>query len=324
MHIDFAPLESMTDDIYRRIHCAHFPGADRYFIPFVTPTQHLSFTPKEKKALSPQNNQGLSAVPQVLTRDAALFLWAAREMGEMGYREVNLNLGCPAPTVTGKGRGSGMLRDPDALKKFLDDIFEKAPLPLSLKTRIGFDSLSEWPLLLDIFTAYPWKEVILHPRLRSEFYGGEAHRELLPEALSAFSMPLIYNGDLFSAREGQEMLQAHPALHGLMLGRGFIANPALAREMKGGAPLNIRELRAFHDELVQAYVDSYDPITALYRMKALMHYMACCFESPEKARKALHKAANLPAYLRAADQLFALPLCSSPSFYPDHTATKWR
>ena len=324
MRIDFAPLESMTDDIYRRIHHAHFPGADRYFIPFVTPTQHRCFTPKEKKALSPLSNQGISAIPQVLTRDADLFLWAAGEMGEMGYGEVNLNLGCPAPTVTGKGRGSGMLRDPDALKKFLDDIFEKAPLPLSLKTRIGFSELSEWPALMKIFSAYPWKEVILHFRLREEFYGGIAHRELLPEALSAFPMPVIYNGDVFTVKDGLALAENHPSLHGIMLGRGFIANPALAREMKGGEPLNAAELRAFHDELAETYVAAYDPTTALYRMKALMHYMACCFESPEKARKALHKAANLPAYLRAADQLFALPLCSAPAFYPDHTATKWR
>lgn len=317
MRIDFAPLEGITDDVYRRVHHDRFPGADRYFIPFVCPTQHRAFTPKELAMLSPERSRGMETVAQVLTRDAELFCWAAEEIGQMGYGEVNLNLGCPSATVTGKGRGSGMLKEPDALRRFLDAIFTNAPLPISLKTRVGFAGLEEWPALLEIFAGYPWKEVILHPRLRGEFYQGHAHRELLPHALSAFSMPLNYNGDVFTADDGQKLAQMHPTLQGIMLGRGFITNPALAREIKGGEKLTAKELRAFHDELVQAYVDRYDATVALYRMKALMNYMICCFEEPQKARKAIHKAMKLPAYLSAADALFALPLRDETAYYKE-------
>ena len=137
MTLYFAPLEGVTDAVFRRIHHECFPGVSKYFIPFISPTQNLAFTSRDWAAIAPENNIGVPAVPQLLAKDAALFLWAAQALCDMGYPEVNLNLGCPSGTVTAKGKGSGLLADVPALEQLLDGIFEKPPIPVSIKTRIG-------------------------------------------------------------------------------------------------------------------------------------------------------------------------------------------
>ena len=143
MNYYFAPMEGITDRIYRRLHQEYFPGVDRYYTPFFSPTVHRSLTPKERKELAPE--PGLNVIPQILTRNAEDFLWLTERCAEFGYEEVNLNLGCPSGTVTAKGKGSGMLQDPDALDSFLYEIYKRAALPVSIKTRIGFRDPEEFP-----------------------------------------------------------------------------------------------------------------------------------------------------------------------------------
>lgn len=155
MTLYFAPLEGVTDAVFRRIHHECFPGVSKYFIPFISPTQNLAFTSRDWAAIAPENNIGVPAVPQLLAKDASLFLWAAQALCDMGYPEVNLNLGCPSGTVTAKGKGSGLLADVPALERLLDGIFEKRPIPVSIKTRIGYAHVEEWDRLLDVFARYP-------------------------------------------------------------------------------------------------------------------------------------------------------------------------
>ena len=142
--IYFAPLEGVTDAVYRRVHHAHFTGIDKYFIPFISPTQNLVLTPRERSNVSPEANAGMYAVPQVLTKRADHFLWAEKQLAAMGYEEININLGCPSGTVTAKGKGAGMLEHPVDLELFLDEVFKKTKVRVSLKTRIGFSSPDEF------------------------------------------------------------------------------------------------------------------------------------------------------------------------------------
>ena len=229
MRIYFAPLEGVTDGIFRRAHCECFSGVEKYFIPFVSPSKHLSFTSREQRSVSPEENAGVPAVPQILTKDAECFDWMARALADVGWRELNLNLGCPSGTVTAKGKGSGMLRDRAALRAFLDEIFARPALKISVKTRIGFESPDEWPALMEIFADYPVAELIVHPRTRAEFYRGRPHRELLEQTLTMAKSPLAYNGDLFTAEDCRALQSAYPGLSALMLGRGLVSNPALAK-----------------------------------------------------------------------------------------------
>lgn len=304
MNIYFAPLEGVTDVIYRRVHRAHFSGITKYFIPFVCPTQYKSFPPREFRAILPENNRGVPVVPQILTKYADHFLWAASEMAEMGYTEVNLNLGCPSGTVTAKGKGSGMLREPENLRSFLDEIFEKCPIKISIKTRIGFASVDEWPALLDIFARYPMSEFIIHPRTRAEFYNGMPHEELICEVFDRTDVPIVYNGELRDVTDCRNMMTRCPKTAALMLGRGLISNPAMAQELTGGEKLTVETLRKFHDRLFEEYSADWPVKAIIGRMHEIMHYVSCSFADCDKARKAIRKASTLAAYETAVDRLF--------------------
>lgn len=313
MTVYFAPLEGLTDAVYRRVHASCFSGVDKYFIPFVSPTSNLSFNARELRAVAPENNQGINAVPQLLTRDASHFLWAAHALQDMGYGEVNLNLGCPSGTVTAKGKGSGFLRDPDGLRAFLDAIYAASPIPVSIKTRIGYESPEEWPALAAMFADYPVHETIIHPRTRVQMYKGMPYAECYAAAADKVRRP-VYNGDLFTADDCRACLAQHPATTALMLGRGLIANPALAQELHGGECLTHDMLRRFHDRLYQAYMERYPKNVVLGRMREAMKYISCCFEDAAKPCKALRKAQYLDGYLDAADRLLSLPLKDKPGY----------
>ena len=166
-------MEGITDSIYRQLHHKFFPGIHRYYTPFFSPTIHRSLTQKERRELQPASALDFAVVPQILTKNPEDFIWMAQQCQEAGYSEVNLNLGCPSGTVTAKGKGAGALRDLDSLDLFLDAVFRASPLPVSVKTRIGFSSSEEFPKLLDIFNRYPVRELIIHPRTRAAFYKGQ-------------------------------------------------------------------------------------------------------------------------------------------------------
>lgn len=315
MHTYFAPLEGVTDVIYRRTHAACFSGVDKYFIPFVSPTHHLVFTPKEKRSVAPAENTGFQAVPQILAKHPDQFLWAAGELADLGYKEVNLNLGCPSGTVTGKGKGAGMLRDLSALEKFLDEIFAHSPIPISLKTRIGFTSEDEWSSIWPLLSKYPASELIIHPRTRCQFYTGIPHEPSYAFAASSSKIPLVYNGDLFTPDDCIRLIQTYPTTAALMMGRGLLANPALAQELQGGAKLTRTALRAFHDRLFEGYMESHPANVTLIRMRVAMNHLACCFENPKKVLKAIRKAQNICAYLEAIERLFTeYEMCDRPCY----------
>lgn len=319
MTIYFAPLEGVTDVVYRRTHAACFSGVKKYFIPFVSPTHHLVFTPKEKRAISPMENAGFHAVPQILSKQADQFLWGAHELCELGYREVNLNLGCPSGTVTGKGKGSGMLRDLDTLQAFLDQIFARTPVSISIKTRIGFYSEEEWEQIWPLLSRYPASEFIIHPRTRVQFYKGSPFREAFAKAIQSCNRPLVYNGDLFTVDDCHQLVNEFPETNALMLGRGLLANPTLAQELHGGPKLTRESLRDFHDRLYDAYLQNDPKNVALIRMRVVMNHLACCFVDPKKALKSIRKAQNDAAYLLAVEKLFnEYDMCETPKYYgPD-------
>ena len=311
MDIRLAPMEGVTGAVHRRVHHRLFGGISRYYIPFITPSIHRVFTTRDLRDIDPKQNAGVPVIPQLLTRDAELFLWAANELQQLGYDEVNLNTGCPSGTVTAKGRGSGMLRDPDTLRTFLDAIFAACPLPISIKTRIGFETIEEWPVILSILKEYPFQEITIHPRTRSEFYKGDVHMDCFDAAVDC-SLPLVFNGNLFTREDCMALQARHPDLP-MMIGRGLIANPALARELCGGAQASDAELRDYHDALLDEYCREYPADQAHSRMREHMKYLSCCFDGAEKALKAIRKSTP-KTYPAAIAQLFSLPLSDTPGY----------
>ena len=310
----FAPLEGITDAIYRRVHHEHFSGVAKYFIPFVSPTQNLTFNHRELHAIDPALNAGIPAVPQLLTKDAEHFRWATQALADMGYTEVNLNIGCPSGTVTAKNKGSGMLREPDLLRAFLDGIFADNALPISVKTRIGFYEPDEWPALLDILKDYPMHELIIHPRTRTMFYKGDVVMDAYALAAETVKCPLVFNGNIFSAEDVERLLAQFPSTAAIMMGRGLIANPALAQSLTGGEALTKEKLRPFLDQLFREYLEKHHLHMALCRLRDVMKHIACCFEEPDKAVKLFRKATTEADYHAAMNLIFSHPLTAQPAY----------
>lgn len=315
----FAPMEGVTDAVYRRVHHECFGGVDAYYIPFVSPTQNLVFNGREKHNILPEYNRGVPCVPQILSKDADQFLWAAEQMAEMGYDEVNLNAGCPSGTVTAKGKGAGILRDPDALDRFLDRVCVCSPLPVSVKTRIGFESTEEWERLLTIYARYPLKRLIVHPRTCRERYDPAfLHRECLAETAERFGGQIVVNGDLFGASDITQALAGLPEGTGVMLGRGLVAQPALARELRGGKPLAKEEILHFHDRLTEEMEGFYRPDIVFMKLRVVMKHLACCFAETGKLEKKIRKARKLEELLAVDRELFdTCALKDEPCFVPD-------
>lgn len=288
MGLDFAPMEGVTSRDFREVHAACFPGVDRYWIPFLSPTASHQLTARQLRELEPGPLGFDRLVPQILTKDAADFRWAAEAIGALGYREVNLNLGCPSGTVVSKGKGAGLLRDPAALDRFLEAIFTNAPLPISVKTRIGVNDPAEWEALLPILARYPISELTVHPRTRREFYNGGIHADAFRRAAALLPCPLRFNGNLFTGADVQRTQAEYPGLAGLMLGRGLLADPALITRCKGGTRRR-ETLIAFHEELAARYLCYMHPDGAvLPKFKELWLYLSLLLPD-ERAWKRLRK-----------------------------------
>lgn len=306
---DFAPLDGITKVVFRQVYHRLFGGADRYFIPFFSPTDQHILTKRDQRELDPAANAGLHVVPQVMTRRAPDFLWAAEVVADMGYTEVNLNLGCPSGTVTAKGKGSGMLRDLGALDRFLYTVFDEAGGPISVKTRIGVTDPEEFGPILEVYNRYPLAELIIHPRVMRQLYRGQADRAAFAAALPSCKAPVCYNGDITTPQDLTALEAAWPGLAGLMAGRGLIANPALFRMARGGTAPSKEELRGYLTELYTGYTAAFGSATAaISRMKGFWHECIGLFAGTEKLEKQLRKLREPWEYEVTVDQIFTLPL----------------
>lgn len=306
MQYYFAPMEGLTDSIYRQLHHKYFPGIDCYFTPFFSPTVHRHLTPREIRELPPADTLPYRVVPQLLTKVAEDFLWMAEQCRQLGYDEINLNLGCPSGTVTAKGKGSGMLKDMEALDVFLDSIYYADPLPISVKTRLGFSDPEEFPALLEIFNKYPIKELTIHPRVRSQFYNGDVDMKAFAYAVANSKSPLCYNGNLCSKADIEKFKKQFPSVDAVMLGRGLIADPGMLTP--GGTTVDA--LESFHADLLARYTEAFgSERNAMFRMKENWRHFLCNFENSEKLGKRLRKATTLSEYTAVTAEIFrTLPL----------------
>lgn len=300
-------MEGITGYIYRRVHAELFGGADVYYSPFIAPDSSGSFKAGNLRDVLPENNSGLTLVPQILANNAQAFISVARTLAEYGYRKVNLNVGCPSGTVVAKHKGSGMLADLEGLDNFLADIFEYSPVAISVKTRMGLKTTEEFPQILEIYNKYPVSELVIHARDRAGMYKSEPDIIAFASAASASNHPVCYNGNIFCRKDAEAVCSAVPRLEHIMLARGAAADPALFRVLRGGEPLGKEELKEFHDRLVSETVASgLAPNFTVSRMKELWFYMGCKFPDGQKYIKVLNKSRTLSDYCSAVDALFRL------------------
>ena len=324
MKLYFAPMEGITGHPFRNAHKKFFSGIDRYYTPFIVTNQHFSFQKKEMRDVEPEKNQGLNVVPQILSNQPEQFLHAVCILSVFGYPEVNLNLGCPSPTVVNRHRGAGMLRNPEELDRFLDVFFEKLEhmdeameqrmirrckkaefhpetvrkTVISVKTRLGFSEPGEAKPLLQILNRYPIGEVVIHARLREDYYREPVRMEVFAEMYEGSRHPVCYNGDVRTPDEISRLKEAFPDLSAVMIGRGLLRNPALAREYRvPGSALSQEELYGFLNELYQNYaLEMAGDGQVISRMKELWSYLKVQVPDSDKAFRKLRKAKSKSEY----------------------------
>ena len=323
MKLYLAPLEGITTYTYRKAYEQHFGGVDRYFTPFIV---NKKLGNREIQGLLPENNPNMNVIPQIMTNRAEDFLQVTKEIAAYGYDTVNLNLGCPSGTVVSKKRGAGFLAYPKELDEFLSEIYEKSEVKISIKTRIGLEDEEEWKTLLSIYEKYPMEELIIHPRLRTDYYKAPIRMEAFTKAVEQIKVPICYNGEINSVEDMQRISEQFPQIDRIMIGRGILRYPYLigqirstlqmtvGQEMKGGRSLmklsetEVKQrIRAFHDQLLSDYskIMSGERNT-LFKMKEIWTYLGESFEGAEKYLKKIKKANSLMDYQIAVNQLFSL------------------
>ena len=305
MKFYLAPMEGITGHIYRNSYEKYFHNIDKYFTPFIVPNQSVSLKTKELKDLLPQNNKGLNIVPQILTNNAEGFILTANKLKQLGYEEINLNLGCPAGTVVSKKRGAGFLAYPEELDKFLDEIYKIDNMKISIKTRLGKERADEFYKLIEIYNKYPLEELIIHPRTREDFYGNTPNLEVFKDALKLSKHSICYNGDIFTLNSYNKIINEFPEVNKVILGRGILANPGLIGEIKNNEFANKEIIKMFHDEIFENYtILLNEDKNAMYRMKELWGYMSHIFTNNKKYYKKIKKAQKAIDYKNAVNSLF--------------------
>ena len=303
--IHFAPLQGHTDDVYRRIHHLLIGGIERYYTPFVR-VEAGDIRSKDRRDIDPKNNEGVPVVPQIIFKNRKEFTYLIDEIEALGYHDIDLNMGCPFPLQAKHGRGSGILPHPDVVEDTAQAIKERAQLAFSVKMRLGWDNAEEWKPILNILNDTPLTHITLHPRTGVQQYKGDIDHEAFERFYEECHHPIIYNGDLTTLEQLHDMEERYPRLAGLMLGRGLLARPTLAKEYAEGREWSheehIRNLRSLHEQLTEQYSHIVKGDAQLHsKLRTFWEYTEPLIG--RKPYKKIMKSGNLRNYMSAIEEL---------------------
>jgi tRNA-dihydrouridine synthase B len=310
MMIYLAPLQGMTDRIYRNLFPVYFKGVDLAIAPFISSSKKIKPENKLLRELSPDQNTGIPTIPQIMSSNPDDFRTIANTLYDIGHCEVNWNLGCPFPMVVKKGRGSGMLCYPDRIESFLEKTIPALKPQLSIKLRIGLTYSDDVLQLIPIFNRFPLSELIIHPRTGKQMYEGEVDLDMFEQCLSLAKHRVVYNGDIDSVEKYKMVAQRFGSVNGWMIGRGLLGNPFLAEEIKFHSKKpyaeKIKIMQAFHDNLFAEYSQIlYGPAHITNKMKEVWTYMAGFFADSEKIRKRINKTHHPDNYTDIVNKVFS-------------------
>lgn len=312
--LSLGPFQGITDAPFRNVFKKHFGGIDKFYTPFFTGIQKDHAKNLQVEEIDPRFNDVETLTPQILSTDAEEILRFASQCKELGYKEINLNMGCPFPRVANKKRGCGLLPYPEKITAMLSTVFERIDLKFSIKCRLGYFDPDEIVPVIDIFNQYPLSELIIHPRIGKQLYKGEADVKRFSELIPLVKAPLVYNGDIISVDSFERISGMVKPVNEFMLGRGLLANPFLAEEIKKNGKLNeFSEPVCPQKDRLHAYmVDLYEDRLrhaggspkVLGRMKELWSYLMYSFDEPQDIWRKIKKINALKEYEEAVDAVF--------------------
>lgn len=314
IRLSLGPFQGITDAPFRNVFKKHFGGIDKYYTPFFTGIQKDHAKNLQVEEIDPTCNDVETLTPQILSTEAEEILRFASQCKELGYKEINLNMGCPFPRVANKKRGSGLLPYPEKIEAMLNAVFERIDLNFSIKCRLGYFDPDEIVPVIDIFNQYPLSELIIHPRIGKQLYKGEADVKRFAELIPMIKAPLVYNGDIVSVDSFERIRKQVQPVNEFMLGRGLLANPFLAEEIKKNGDFNefSEPVRQKKDRLHAYVMDLYEDRLrhaggspkVLGRMKELWSYLMYSFDEPQDIWRKIKKINVLKEYEEAVDAVF--------------------
>jgi tRNA-dihydrouridine synthase len=302
-----SPLQGFTDFKFRNVFNKHFGGIDTFYAPYIRLNDNLEMKSSNFRDILPVNNSVAELIPQVLTNDAEEFLIVAKDVQELGYSELNWNLGCPSPTVVKRELGSGLLPNADKIDSILSKVYSESDISVSIKMRLGFDNSDDIFKILPVLEKYPIKNIAIHARIGKQMYKGNVDLESFKRCISSTKHKLIYNGDITTVSKFIEMQNLFPEINTWMLGRGIIADPFLPQMIKTNVtehPENCNELfKNFHNELYETYAEALSgPSHLLTKMFHFWEYFSMSFTNSHKVLKKFKKAKTLNAYRSAVSE----------------------
>lgn len=306
--IYFAPFQGITTHLFREVYARHFSGVDKLFTPYFSNfAPGCKLPPKQLAALKNQFEHGVEVVPQILSKNADEILWLAKNCEELGFKELNWNLGCPYPQVANKKRGSGILPYPEMVDEILETVFREINIAFSIKCRLGYASADELNKLIPVFNRFPISELTIHARIGKQLYSGQPDMETFAEAVSLIKAPLAYNGDIFTPGDWRHFSEHFPSIQLLMLGRGILRNPFLPAQIKGLELPDNPQARVYQfvDELyLSIRRERNDNPSVLNAMKEYWAYLAEYFDEPVRVFRKIRKAKNFEDYEEAISHIF--------------------
>lgn len=302
--IYLAPLQGFTDFHFRNAYQKYFGEVDRYFSPWIKLDGEGKLKNSQIRDVRPENNQGVKLIPQLMCNNSVDFLYLANYLFNLGYPEINWNLGCPHPMITKRNLGSALLKNPDKIISILDEVLPKMQNKLSIKMRLGYESEDESIQLLPILNNYPLTEIIIHARTAMQMYKGKANINAFENCISLSKQKLVYNGDLNTLKMFKELSVRFPQINRWMIGRGLIANPFLATMIKNDSdklPENYKKVFLdFHNNLMESYASHLSGEKhLLIKMISFWEYFSSSCNDAHKAYKRIKKAKTLIAYNEA-------------------------
>jgi len=308
MELYLAPMEEITGYIFRNTLSKHFGCVDKYYTPFITPNQNKMLKTRDGREIVPEHNTGLNVVPQVLTNNPEHFVELAHLLIELGYKEININCGCPSGTVVKKNKGSGLFRDLYILEHFLEGVFDSdiaGLVDISVKTRVGLDDDRDFEDIMRVYNRYPISELCIHPRIQTDFYKGEPRMDCFEYGVENSKSPVSYNGDVFNASDYNGIVEKYGSkLKGVMIGRGAVANPGIFREIRTGQKMTVDELKDFHNELYDNYSSLWSEKDGMFKLKEAWNYMATMFADIDKPLKKLKKSNTRADFMSAVAEIW--------------------
>jgi len=309
MNLYSSPLQGFTDFRFRNAFQKYFGGIDTFYSPYIKLNGKLEIKSSYQRDILPENNSTLTVIPQIITNDADEFLFVAKFVKQLGYKELNWNLGCPYPMVAKCGMGSGLISNTTQIAHILEKVHQESDIVVSLKMRMGYENASEIIDVFPILDQYPIKNIAIHARIGKQLYKGGVDLDAFETCIKHTKHKIYYNGDITTVEKQKELQERFPKINDWMIGRGLISNPFLPSQIKNNTSEfpedRLQIFKSFHDEIYQEY-DAFlqGPTPIRMKMLGFWEYFSTSFSNPQKTLKKIKKAGSSKNYQIAVAEIF--------------------